>query len=170
VVSQRRRSRDVVLRAAESAVIEWLPRERSSSTCRRRRDNASSSPATRCSSGWDRLSRALGGERFRHGRCSSYIARDGAPSERARRVDVCGLTVGLNDATVWHVHCCRTNSTVARACAPTDGEGVTRLPGLLLAASRRIGQTARTSVGVCDRARGSQAVPAHMEYLTTIRR
>ncbi|HEX4523449.1 MAG TPA: urease accessory protein UreD [Casimicrobiaceae bacterium] len=151
------------LRAAEAAVIEWLPRETIVY------DGAIAELDTRIELaldavfiGWDIvcLGRTASGERFRQGslRQQLSLSRDGAAVyvERAR-VDGGGRLmsspVGLNGATVFGTFIAaapKTNDTLLEACRKivADGEGaVTRLPGVLLA-----------------RYRGASVEPAHAYF------
>lgn len=142
----------VVLRAAESAVIEWLPRETIVfDGAVAELDSRIELAGDAAFIGWDIvcLGRTASGERFRHGslRQQLGIARDGAAVyvERARIEGgrLLSSPVGLNGATVFGTFIAaaapRLSDGLLDACrkVAADGEGaVTRLPGVLLARYR----------------------------------
>jgi urease accessory protein len=153
----------LVLRAAQAAVIEWLPRETIVyDGAVAELDSRIELAGNAVFIGWDIvcLGRTARGERFRQGllRQQLSIARDGAAVyvERAR-VDGGGRLlsspVGLNGATVFGTFIAATpqvSDTLLAACRKVvaDGEGaVTRLPGVLLA-----------------RYRGASVEPAHAYF------
>jgi urease accessory protein len=142
----------VVLRAAESAVIEWLPRETIVfDGAVAELDSRIELAGDAVCIGWDIvcLGRTASGERFRQGslRQRLSIARDGAAVyvERAC-VDGGGRLlsspVGLNGATVFGTFIAaapQVSDTLLHVCRKVvaEGEGaVTRLPGVLLARYR----------------------------------
>jgi urease accessory protein len=142
----------VVLRAAESAVIEWLPRETIVfDGAVAKLDSRIELAGDAVFIGWDIvcLGRTASGERFRHGslRQQLSVARDGAAVDVERAgIDGGGrlLTspVGLNGATVFGTFIAaasQVSDALIDACreVAADGEGaVTRLPGVLLARYR----------------------------------
>ena len=142
----------LVLRAAEGAVIEWLPRETIVyDGAIAELDTLVELAGDAVFIGWDIvcLGRTASGERFRQGslRQRLSISRDGAAAyvERAR-VDGGGplssSPVGLNGAPVFGTFIAaapQIADTLLDACrnVVTVGEGaVTRLPGVLLARYR----------------------------------
>jgi len=140
-------TQQVVLRAAEAAIVEWLPRETIVY------DGAIAELDSRIELAGDAdivcLGRTASGERFHHGslRQQLSIARNGAAVyvERAH-VDGGGRLlsspVGLNGATVFGTFIAaapQVSDMLLDACrkVAAPGEGaVTRLPGLLLARYR----------------------------------
>jgi urease accessory protein len=186
VVSQRKRAatQHLVLRAAQAAVIEWLPRETIVyDGAVAELDSRIELAGNAVFIGWDIvcLGRTASGERFRQGLLRQRLSiaqrwrrRLRRARARGRRRRLLSSPVGLNARTVF-AHSLlpqpQVSDTLLAACRKVvaDGEGaVTRLPGVhARAVSRSVGRASarllRTTVAPCATAaggtrRGSSAI------------